>query len=299
MAISTRDWESLFTTWAQPPGQSEQERCENAARAIRAAIDANDKLKRRGITVFLQGSYRNNVNVRQESDVDVGVLCQDTFFFELPDGYTREQFGLNTPASYDYAQFKNEIEDALVARFGRAAVRRRDKAFDVRPNTYRVDADVAPFFEYRWYQSGGSHHEGVKLVSDSGKVVINWPEQHYKNGVAKNEATHRSFKGVVRILKRLCIEMDAAGIAEARACPGFLIECMTYNVPNNHFGYSTWKQVVREVMAYLFNSTLGDEQCSKWTEVNDIKWLFHATQKWTRLQAHAFTDAAWNYVGLE
>jgi hypothetical protein len=299
MPTATRDWERLFTTWAQPPSESEQRRCDNATRAIRAAIDASEKLNRRNITVHVQGSYRNNVNVRQESDVDVGVLCRDTFFFELPDGYKREQFNLNTPATYDYAQFKNDIGEALVAHFGYSAVHRGDKAFDVRENSYRVDADVAPFFEYRDYSSSGSYQEGMKLISDSGKVIINWPEQHYRNGVTKNDATGRAFKGIVRIVKTLGIEMEATGIPGTRDMPGFLIECMVYNVPNGHFGQHTWKKAVREVLVFLFNTTIHDEHCAKWTEVSGLKWLFHPTQKWTRQQAHAFVNAAWNYVGLE
>ena len=299
MVISTRDWGSVFGTWAQPPSQSEQQRCENATRAIRDAIAASEKLEHRDTKVFVHGSYRNNVNVRQESDIDVAILCRDTFFFDLPEGYTRQQFGLNSPATYDYGQLKNEVEEALINHFGRTAVHRGDKAFDVRANTYRVDADVAPFFEYHWYQRSRSYHEGVKLLSDSGKVVINWPEQHYKNGVAKNDATSRAFKGVVRILKRLCVEMEDAGIAAVRGCPGFLIECIVCNAPNDHLNQQTWKKAVRDVLAFLFNNTLDDERCSKWTEVSELKWLFHSTQKWTRQQAHAFLDAAWNYVGLE
>lgn len=304
-----RDWESILGTWAQPPAKTEQERCENAERAIRTAITSSDKLKARDIKVFVQGSYRNNVNVRQESDVDIGVVCRETFFFDLPDGYSREQFGLNTPGTYEFAQFKDEVGEALVNHFGYGTVTRGDKAFDVRANSYRVDADVAPFFAYRWYQKNASWREGVKLFSDSGKVVVNWPEQHYESGVAKNDATSRAFKGVVRILKRLCIEMSGEGMASAvPACPGFLIECMTHNVPNDRFAQQSWKKAVREVLAFLFNNTLDDTKCADWTEVSGLKWLFRPTrygfhttteQKWTRQQAHAFVDAAWNYLGLE
>jgi hypothetical protein len=304
-----RDWESMFGTWAQPPGRGEQQRCDNAERAVRNAIAGSGKLNTRDIRVFLQGSYRNNVNVRQESDVDLGILCRDTFYFDLPDGMSRDQFGLNTPATYDFALFKNEVGAALVDHFGAAAVTRGDKAFDVRANSYRVDADVAPFFEYRWYAGANLRHDGVRLESDTGKVIVNWPEQHYANGVAKNEATGRAFKGVVRILKRLCIEMSGEGIAAAiAACPGFLIECLTYNVPNDRFSYSTWRQVIREVLAFLFNNTLDDARCANWHEVSELKWLFRptrygvhttTTQKWTRQQAHAFVDSAWNYLGLQ
>lgn len=299
MYPTTRDWESVFATWAQSPSKTEQDRCEHAERAIRAAIDANDKLNCRDIKVFAHGSLRNNVNIRQESDVDVGILCRDTFFFDLPIGYTREQFGLNTPATYHYAQFKTDVEEALVNHFGRAAVLRGNKAFDIRPTSYRVDADVAPFFEYRWYQASGLPYEGVKLLPDNGGIVINWPEQHNENGVARNTATGRAFKGVVRILKRLCAEMDDAGVGAACACPGFLIECMAYNAPDTCFAQQTWRQAVREVLAFLFNNTLADEKCAKWTEVSAMKWLFDPAQKWNRIQAHSFLDAAWDYVGLE
>ncbi|SDX06954.1 hypothetical protein [Nitrosomonas communis] len=81
----SRDWESVFSTWGQSPSATEQQRAENAERQIREAIRASDKLKNRNIRVFTQGSYRNRVNVRKDSDVDIGVLCFDTYFPDYPD----------------------------------------------------------------------------------------------------------------------------------------------------------------------------------------------------------------------
>ena len=168
----TRDWESVFSTWAKGPGASEQERCDNAVRAVRTAIEASEKLKRRNIQVFLQGSYRNHTNVRQESDVDVGVLCFETFFHDLPDGFTREDFRIE-PATYKYAQYKNEVGEALASHFGPRSVTRGNKAFDIRENTYRVDADVIACFEHRRYSPDGSYESGVQLVSDRGDPITN------------------------------------------------------------------------------------------------------------------------------
>src|SRR4030042_5667290 len=116
-----RDWENIFSSWAKPPGKTEQERCENAEKSIRNAIAANDKLNRRNIRVFAHGSYRNNTNVREDSDVDVGILCYDTFCMDLPEGYTRESFGIE-PATYHHEQFKNEVGEALIAYFGKSSV---------------------------------------------------------------------------------------------------------------------------------------------------------------------------------
>ena len=94
-----RDWESTFTNWAKGPGTTEDERSENAIRAIRRAIEKSADLNNRNIDVFLHGSYRNRVNVRQNSDVDVGILCHDTFFYKLPQNATADMFGIEAATS--------------------------------------------------------------------------------------------------------------------------------------------------------------------------------------------------------
>lgn len=191
----SRDWESVFATWSQGPSATEQERAENAERQIRQAIQGSEKLKNRNIRVFTQGSYRNRVNVRRDSDVDISVLCFDTYFDEYPDDNVKAELAKSfIPATYAYATFKNELEEALVARFGRSAVTRGAKAFDVKANSYRVESDVAAFFEHRRYTSVTHYLSGVEMIPDdySPPRIKNWPEQHYENGVAKNDLTARS-----------------------------------------------------------------------------------------------------------
>ncbi len=293
-----RDWESIFRSWASPPGKTEEERCQNAERAIRNAIAKSPRLNRRNIKVFTQGSYRNNTNVRQDSDVDIGILCYDTFYMQLPEGYTRENFSIN-PATYDYSQFKNEVGQALVDHFGYSSVNRGNKAFDIKENSYHVDADVAPFFEHRRYDTSGNYNSGVQLFADDGKKIINWPEQHYNNGVSKNNNTGRRFKAMVRILKKLCNEMADNGISAAQPIPGFLNECLVWNVPDSNFGNDSYVNDVRSCLAHLFNDTMSDEKCSEWVEVSELKYLFRGPQKWTRQQAHSFISAAWDHVGFQ
>lgn len=67
------------------------------------------------------------------------------------------------------------------------------------------------------------------------REVINWPEQHYENGVAKNDRTSRSFKALVRILKSLRNEMDDNKVQAAGPIIGFLSECLIWNVPETTF----------------------------------------------------------------
>lgn len=297
-------WEDTFQSWAKPPGQTEQDKCDNAVRAVRKAIDGSAALKTRKVTVFPQGSYRNRTNVRADSDVDVCVLCTDVCFtdYSMSDGLADADVGLSLHP-YSFGQFKNDVEAALQTYFGKASVSRGNKAFDVHENSYRVDADVVTCYEHLRYmrRNGGGFYylSGTELRPDNGGRVINWPEQNYENGVGKNEATGRRFKAVTRILKRLRNKMDEEGIPEASPIPSYLIECLVWNVPNEGFGHDTLTADVRWALAHLFNNTMKLEDFNEWGEVNELKYLFRTLQGWTADQAHKFLSATWDYIGFK
>lgn len=300
--LMARDWESSFTSWAQGPSKTEEERLQNVERQIRQAIDSSDKLKNRDIRVFVQGSYRNRVNVRQDSDIDMGVVCYDNFFPEYNDDNIKNVVSKSfSDGTYDYQTFKTELYECLVDKFGSVAVTRGNKAIDIKANSYRVEADVAGFFEHRRYYNTSNYHSGVEMIPDnySPPRVRNWPEQHYENGVSKNGLTKRRYKRVVRIIKKLSNEMASNGVLSADKVPGFLIECMVWNVPNDKFGHATYKDDVRASLAYLYNNTRSDNECSEWGEVSEKKYLFRTSQPWTRQDAHQFISDAWDYVGYE
>lgn len=296
----SKDWESVFSRWAQGPSKTEQERAEKAERQIRQAIQNSTKLKNREIKIFTQGSYRNRVNIRKDSDVDIGVVCFDAFFPDYPDDNIKAQLNRSfSDGTYTYLTFKNQLEEALVARFGRAAVSRGSKSFDIRENTYRVESDVAAFFEHRRYTSATQYLSGVEMRPDDQKppIVRNWPDQHYANGVSKNNLTSRRYKRVVRILKTLSNEMSEKGVKSAKDAPSFLIECLVFNASNACFESSNYKSMVRAILAELFNKTIDDEKCSEWGEVSELKYLFKGSQPWTRQSANQFLSDAWGYIG--
>lgn len=304
-----RNWESIFSSWAQPPSKTEQERCERVIRAINMAVGKSPKLQERKILVFTQGSFRNRVNVRQESDVDVGVMLYQYFLAQYPEGKRDADFG-NSDAGYSFSQFKNELEDALVSYFGRAAVKRGNKAFDIKASQSQVEADVVPLFEFRRYWDNGDYRAGVALIPDnSGRIIENYPERlvdywpatplHYENGVSKNTATQRRYKGIVRIIKKLRIELEENGNQTAAASPGYLLECLGWNAPDWCFSQDTWVDRIQSVLRFLWQNTKDSELCKSWCEVDDIKYLFHITQPWTREQAHAIINDIWDYVGVK
>ncbi len=305
----SRDWENTFSFWAEAPSRAEQERCERVIRAIRTAVARSSKLQARKIVTFTQGSFRNRVNVRQDSDVDVGVMLYDCFLAGYPEGKTNSDFG-NHSANYPFSQFKNELEEALVDCFGRRAVKRGNKAFDIKAAAAQVEADVIPLIEFRQYWDHGGYRAGVALIPDnSSRRIENYPERlvaywpptplHYENGVSKNDETSRRFKGMVRILKKLRIELEDAGSATAAAVPGYLLECLVWNSPNWCFDSRTWENRVQSVLGFLWKDTREATLCDKWCEVDGIKYLFRIRQPWTREQAHAFINAAWDHVGVK
>ena len=300
-----RDWETQFKSWAVAPGKPEQEKIERADSQIRSAIAASSALSKRDIAVFPQGSYRNRTNVPRESDVDICVRCRDTFIYSFfPENEIAKSAAAISPATYTYQDFKNDVEAALVARFGRAAVTRGKKAFNVRETSTRVESDVIATFEFRRYTGvdwlgRATYITGTAFYPEaSANYTVNWPQQHYDNGVAKNERTRERFKAMVRVLKNLRNEMDDTGIADAKPIPSYLVECLVWNVPDSRFGYTTYYAELKEVLRFLYLNTVSDDKCSEWGEVNELKYLLRGTYPWSRAQANAFVLAAWRHVGF-
>lgn len=302
---SIEDWDNTFNHWAQGPSQSEQEKCDNAVRMVNEAISAHEGLRNRAIKVFAQGSFRNRTNVRLESDVDVCVLCMDTFFpdYDFVPDVNDSTLGFSN-AIYGFDELKRDVEAALVDKFGRQAVTRGDKAFDVKENTYRVAADVVPTFEGRLYYRNSygtlSYHSGTVLECSSNRRRINnWPEQHYANGVQRHQQTNRQFKKKVRCLKNLCNTMAEAKIDSAEKMASFLLESLVYNCPKIVFTKETHYEDMKAVIAYLWGKTKDDTEAKEMHEVNDIKRLFHFTQPWKRADVNQFLFDAWVYVDFE
>lgn len=297
---TAQQWEPVFTAWSVGPGTTEKEKCENTEKAIRKAIDADSALNSRTIRIFAQGSYRNHTNVRQDSDVDICVLCTDICFtdYSSAEGIDDSKVGLST-SSYTYAMFKNEVGTALRNYFGASVVSRGNKAFDIHATTYRVDADVVPCLEHRRYDRNGKYISGTELHPDNGGRVTNWPDQQYENGVLKHVLTKARFKKIVRILKNLRYEMEDQGIATAKCVPSYLVECLVFNVPNELFEGMSFHADVRAALLHLWDKTRTQDTCNEWGEVNELKYLFRSSQPWTREQANDFLLAAWSYTGIK
>jgi hypothetical protein len=288
--------EATVSGWTGPSSATEQEKQERTERMIKQAITARPALADASISVFAKGSYANGTNVRVESDVDIAVQCHEVFFWEEAEpgahppisGYE----GLWTPA-----HLREGVTAALRTGFPDQVDTTGSTAIKVHSGTARIDADVVPCFDYRFYLAGGTHREGNRIFLKSGGHADNFPAQNLENGRRKNVRTHLRYKDCVRIMKRLEVAMFADSVH--REVPSFLVESLVYNCPDPLFARYSWTDRVREIIGHIWEKTQGDEptpEGDRLLEVNECQFLFHPQQRWNRQDARDFAYAAWNYL---
>jgi hypothetical protein len=298
--------EDRLANWTGRASDAEQDRYEWTCRQIREALKGSASLSAWDFELYPKGSYPNFTNVVRDSDVDIAAELtnpiQNTFSHGA-EGMSIRDFGL-TPytGTHDLASFKDHVEAALRAHFPTGAVTRGNKAIHVRESSRGLAADVVPCqTHYQYINRQGSRRKGILLRNDANpsQHIVNYPQQHYDEGVTKNDRTSRRYKRVVRILKRLENQMVDEGLIDA--VPSFLIESAVWNVPNAAFDASTWTGRVRSALAHIFNGTLSSDCVASddWMEANNIKYLFHSSQSWTWQQAHTFAGRAWDRIGLD
>lgn len=304
--MNASQWEDTLKAWVKPASETEEAKRDRTEKAIRECLrDAGFSTS--VLRVFAKGSYANSTNVRADSDVDVAAEYTSMIFNDQEhdlEGVSNAEVGLS-PSSDGYAgnmgTFKDDIEAALKKTFGASSVTRHDKAITVHARSTSIDADVVPCFEYRRYyarsaRGGFLYHQGTMLFPDSGGRLINWPQQQYENGVAKNKATGGRYKDMVRVLKRMENKLVEEGLIGELA--SYFLECLTYNVTNDAFGHATYLADLQAVLAQIYNATLPEGNADEWVQANELLWLFHGKRTWTTADAQKFADVAWDYVGF-
>ena len=290
--------EETLVNWTNPPSDTEEEKLSNAERMVKEAINQSVVLTSKNIEIFGQGSYANDTNVRLNSDIDINVRYIDGFYFGLPEGKTRSDFGLNSPDDYSLDMFKNDVHLALIEKFGAESVKRKNKCITVLGNSYRVETDVVPTWNHRRYSDDGAFVVGAKLKTDSGEEIVNYPKQHITNGIKKNSETSRRFKRLTRIYRKLRYKMIEDGHFVSDSVTSFLLECLVWNVPNTIFNdYITWQDRLKYSILHLYEHTKDESKSDQWGEVSELLYLFRGKRKWTRNDVNKFLSDLWIYLG--
>jgi hypothetical protein len=307
MTMTEVDRSALIDRWIRKSSASENDRMDRADRMVREAISRHPPFQRdlSDLHVYAKGSYANQTNVRQDSDVDIVVENRRLYYSDYidfktaaaatPEPDTSDYTGIWTPETW-----RSEVESALKNHFNPADVDTEGSvAITIAevPGS-RPSADVVPAFEYRRYDTPDRRatHHGSKVFKKTGGVLINYPFQQLTNGNSKDRRTSGKYKEFARALKNGENALVDANLMDGK--PSYLMECLAYNVADRNLtqGYtrSAWFQYA---LATLYNQLRPAEyEHDQWVEPNELKWLFGPVQAWTVEDAREFTSSLWDYL---
>jgi hypothetical protein len=267
---------------------------------IRAALQADAALSARNFEIFLQGSYRNNTNIRGDSDVDVVVKLNDTYMpdYSQLDTYTRSIVeGRASSATYTLTDFRRDVSNAIRRAFPAHTITEGGKSIKIPRTTNNIPGDVVPCLEYRFYRppqgllANATYVEGIWLWDvQRSQAVTSFPRQSYEGGVAKHRRTAEWYKPTVRIFKNARGWMEDNGLLQSGTASSHSVECLVYNVPDQQFGTSYGDTFVN-VANWLNGADLTNFACQ-----NGIQRLFDPG-RWTTQNARAYIGALiqfWN-----
>lgn len=214
---------------------------------------------------------------------------------------TRDDYGF-MKGRIEYQQYREMIKRALETKFRADYITDGNKSIKIDENSYHVKADVVPSFMYKNYAMIESiepswYIEGIKFFAKDGKIVVNYPKIHKRNGINKNNNTSKKYKKLVRIMKHIKNDMNDAGKCDGNTVSSFLIECLVYNVPDSEIlKYPSWQDTVKNAIFFLY-SKIEDGSADNWDEVSECIKLFGNDRKWTTMDVKKYLYTKWDYLG--
>ena len=291
--------QQLLSQWIKPSSDTEQDQQDRAKRMVEDAIAANPSFSGAQKRVYVKGSYANNTNVRQDSDVDVVVELTECHYYDYSPGIE--------PGESDHPQYgglwtpilwRGAVQNSLVSAFGSESVSPGRIAINIAavPGS-RPSADVVPSFSYVRYDAPnrGSPQPGSCVFPSDGSVkIVNFPQQQLDNGRAKNTSTGGRYKNSVRALKNAENVLSAASTISN--LPSYFMEGLTFNVANAVLQTGSLDDGFRATLVELWQRLEGDAMDTM-LEPSQLKWLFRDQNKWSVEDAKALVMATWNYLG--
>ena len=288
--------EAQLTTWSHIGAIQQSAQTYETVRKV--LNDSGSPYYSKDFSIFLQGSYGNKTNVYKDSDVDIVIRLNQTFYSDLThlESGAKENFNkAYNDVPYGFDEFKAEVLSWLKANFG-AAVDPGKKAIFIKGSGSRRDADVLVCANLRRYREGsngadGNYNEGICFFLPDKTRIVNFPEQHSDNCTTKHQETHEWFKPVVRVYKSMRNRMTDEGAIKAGLAPSYFVEGMLWNAPANLFGASYGDSFVN-----TFNWVLKADK-TKLACANDLFWLVrdNAQACWPTANFDAYLAAARKY----
>ena len=288
--------ESQLSRWSDHGPQDASIRTHQA---IRRVLDAYSWPIGVNYDFYLQGSYRNDTNIRGDSDVDVVLELQSTIRHDtgaLSEHDRNRLLGTFGPATYDWNDFRRDALKALEAGFGKHLVAQGNKSIKLKVNPPRLAADIVVCMEYRRYLSYQSYVEGMTFCALRDKRwVVNYPKEHYKNGASKSRRTSDRYKRTVRMFKNARNYLETHYGMPSTLVPSYFLECLLCNAPDTAFHYG-FQDTYCAVVNWMVNADFDNLVCQ-----NQQQYLFGPSpEQWSIADAKDFAGrlvALWNNWG--
>lgn len=264
----------------------------------RVLNDSTSPYYSKDFSIFLQGSYGNDTNVYRESDVDVVIRLNQTYYANTdsltPGAKANYDIALSR-APYSNADFKADVFAWLQKKFG-ADVEPGKKAIFIKGSGNRRDADVLVCAQHRHYRAESTgvdtqYIEGIIFWTNDGAEIVNYPKQHSENCTAKHQSTNQRFKRIVRVYKNMRNRMIDDKYISDGVAPSYFLEGMLWNVPPEEFVQSFEDSFV-STFNWLVNTDKTKLSCA-----NNIHWLVrdNLIVCWSTANFDAYLAAAKSY----
>ena len=165
---------SILSSWSHHySGEAPKQAHESIRKAI-AKYKGWAKKPKYGI--FLQGSYKNDTNLRHDSDVDVVVQLAARLRPRVAalSGLELEQNQSHQLARKRWQSFREQLLEVLIAIYGKKAVTLGRKSLKLAKGKIPASADVVVTLHY---ETGLAFY----LPGDR-RWVVSYPQQHYERG---------------------------------------------------------------------------------------------------------------------
>jgi hypothetical protein len=270
--------------------------------SIRSALlKASSPLSGRSVDISLQGSYANSTHIYANSDIDVVVLYENTFHYDMS-ALNQQQRSLHNQlfpdASYLWKNLRDDVFAALTAHYGSGSVTIGRKAIKVQTGHGRMTADVVPAVQFRRYatfvdQNTLSAHWGIVFFDSAGSQIVNYPKYHISRGEDKNSQvrTRGQYKATVRIFKNFRNHMVDNGLLADGVASSYNLECALHNVPD-HLFIGNYSDTIPQIINHLLNTEFSGLMCqngvekligtggTQWPQNNFVAFIIAANKAW-------------------
>ncbi len=282
--------ESQLSRWSDHGAQDTAKRTHEA---IRRVLNAHQWPPGMKYDFYLQGSYRNDTNIRGDSDVDI--VLEMTSTVEVDTGllapYSAQQVrSMYEDSLYEWDDFRRLALNVLVAHYGDKIVGQGDKSIKIKADNGRVAADVVVCMGHRRYTSQSQYVQGMTFYAlQEKRWIVNYPKLHYDNGANKSRLTSDRYKRTVRMFKNARNRLVSDGMISEDPAPSYFLECLVYNAPDSTFKAS-FQDTYSDIVNWMAQTNFSQLKCQ-----NGQQLLFGSlSEQWSEHDAKALVSGLVN-----